>query len=453
MGTGSRSQHQPNQLTPAGQPAQNSDASEPDAGNQPDPAGERVLVGAGTTQSGQSGRRILPGDTYVDRLAHEQRPGEQLVSEQARARTTVTEQLTAEQARSLELQEQARLDQPEPEVSYLQDFAAFQADYDAARARRANGEDLVPYLTSNATAGLGDRYVGRGFGVELEFDFDTHAATDRVALGRIAADLHEAGLTRQTGGAEQYHAAARRGYSDDPAGWSLERDASVAGELVSPILYDEPATWRNLQTACAIIRQHGGRPTVRTGSHVHVSLHDYDHSIANHNQLLAMISGYQDTLYRLASNPQRRHHRGMLFCWPNTNPGAGYRNLAEAREVNRGHSIGVNLGAVHGDQRDHIEYRMFDGSLHPGTIQTQIKLALGLTHAAFRTTGTDHPIPAREPIGTHAGSNPDQRRLTGQAWHDTTHSYRSLIDTLYTRATDKAQATALFANTRWPTRR
>ncbi|GAB3435180.1 hypothetical protein GCM10027569_87000 [Flindersiella endophytica] len=368
-------------------------------------------------------------------------------------RTTrgVDADLADEHQASQRAQNQAEATWPQPpEVSYTEDFDAFRADYHEAMARQARGDDPVPYMTDDATGRLGARDGGRGFGVELEFDFEPTVANRAAAMAAITRDLRAAGLTRQRSQG-RYHAAAGRGYSDDPTAWSLESDATVAGELVSPILYDEPQTWRNLAAACEIIRRHGGRASTHTGGHVHVSLHDYDHTVDNHNRLLGLVSGYQDTIYRLAANPQRRSHRGLAWCVPNRNSGNGYRTIEHARGDNGGHAIGVNLQAVWGRLSDHVEFRMWDGSIDPGTIQAQIKLSLGLAHAAFRTAGSGASLPPPEPVGTHHRTNPGRQRLTGDAWREATGSFRNLVDTLFTRAADKAQATALFASTRWPT--
>lgn len=103
----------------------------------------------------------------------------------------------------------------QPEVSYTEDFDVFRADYHEALARQARGDDPVPYMTEDATGGLGARDGGRGFGVELEFDFEPTVANRAAAMSAITRDLRAAGLTRQRSQG-RYHAAAGRGYSDDP---------------------------------------------------------------------------------------------------------------------------------------------------------------------------------------------------------------------------------------------
>lgn len=362
----------------------------------------------------------------------------------------VLDQAAGEHAASQAAQAAAQQRWPaEPEVSYSTDFAAFQQAYQEANGRAERGEAVIPYMTENATAGLGAREGGRGFGLELEFDLDH---SNHGAIHDIARDLHAAGLS-QDPDIHGYHASRTRGYTDAPNGWRLEEDCTVSGELVSPILYDEPATWENLAKVCDIIRRHGGRASVRTGGHVHISTHDYDHGVENHNRLLNTYTAYEDVLYRLAGNPERRRHRGTEWCIPNRVHANGYRTVGQvARNHYHGHAI--NMSSTRGDSNDHMEYRLWDGSLDPATIQTQVKLSLGLTEAAFRNAGSSaHPNDGEhEPLGTHRrrrSSAGDRGRLTGQQWRENTASFRRLMDEVFHRASDKAQATALFASTRW----
>ena len=246
--------------------------------------------------------------------------------EQTRARAA--ERLQA--AASVQAASRARLPRPEPDGPAWSDddnYDSFQAEYDAARARHGAGEPAVPFVRENATGGLGARDGGRGFGVELEFDL-AGVANQSAALAAIGADLHQAGLTgssQQTG----YHSGRNSGYRQ----WSFERDSTVSGEIVSPVLYDEPGCWDQLAQVCDIIKRHGGKATARTGGHVHVGCGDFDHTVENHNRLLAMAGEYEDTLYRLSHNPHRPAHRGLAWCSPNRTPSAGYQRSAMCNET------------------------------------------------------------------------------------------------------------------------
>ncbi|MET7604889.1 amidoligase family protein [Streptomyces avermitilis] len=378
---------------------------------------------------------LSPDDRAVQRAAAQQ----------------VLDEVAAEHQAAAALQEQAREQWPANEpVSYTDDFDAFQRDYEAARERAERGEQVVPYMTENATGGLGAREGGRGFGVEIEFDIDP-SVDRRQAIENIGRELHEAGLARDSD-QHGYHSQQSAGYTDAPNAWRLEQDCTVAGELVSPILYDEPQSWQNLATACEIIERNGGRASFGTGGHVHVGLHDFDHDVANHTRLMQTYAAHEDVLYRLAQNPasEGNQHRGTRWCRPNPVPSQGYTAISQIESY---HGMAVNLsGARRGGQSAHGEFRLWDGSLNPSVIQTQVKLSLGMAAAAVRG---DTTIPdTRMQLGSHreqrrqAGVG-QRRRLSGDDWRTTTANFRRMVDSLFQRPEDKAQATALFQQTRW----
>ncbi|MEV5328893.1 amidoligase family protein [Nonomuraea sp. NPDC052634] len=333
-----------------------------------------------------------------------------------------------------------------PEVSFTHDFPAYLRAYEAAARRAESGEPVIPYMYEDATAGLGARDGGRGFGVEIEF-----VLPPGESLTAIAEELHKAGLTGDAD-VHAYHTSAETGYRTGRNGgrglWRLEEDSTVSGELVSPILYDEPETWENLRRACEIIRAHGGLATGETGGHVHVSAGDYDHLVANFVSVAEYADHHGDTLYRLGHNPEHEDHRGLGYCIPSTPPAEGYDSIELVRSTHEHHAA-LNLSAVNGSRRDHVEFRMWDGSLDPAIIQAQVKVSLALVEAAFRTAalGLSPNAGRREPAGSHAalrrlGSAPDLTEAGSL-------SFRLLMDELFWRASDKEQLTALYAITRW----
>ncbi|MCA1672737.1 MAG: amidoligase family protein, partial [Actinobacteria bacterium] len=194
--------------------------------------------------------------------------------------------------------------------SWAQDHGRFQQEYRAARARRSAGEPAVPYMREDATGGLGARHGGRGFGTEIEFDFPPHV-NSHMARAAILRDLKAEGVIPER------HPDRWLGYTQQRAHgyemWKCTDDGTVAGEIVSPVMYDEPESWDQLEKVCTILRRHGAIASVRTGNHVHVACGDYDHTVENHNRLLGDFHATGDVLYRLASNPERGSHRGMMW--------------------------------------------------------------------------------------------------------------------------------------------
>jgi hypothetical protein len=341
-----------------------------------------------------------------------------------------------------------------PEDSYTGNFEAFENDHNEALARKARGEEPVPYMTENATNGVFTRESGRGFGVEMEFDFPPSMDwSDRnAAIRAIGQEMYDAGLTpvpQQQG----YHASAARGYTDQHAqGWSFERDCTVSGEIVSPVMYDEPETWANIEKVCDIIRRHGGIANAKTGSHVHVGAPNMTPQAAT--ELMSIANQHEDVMYRLSQNPDKPKHRPMRWCGPNNDvPQGGYTSMSQVSMI-RSHAYGMNLGGVHGGSSDHPEIRYWDGTLNPAVIQAQVKISGGMVTAAERNASLGQSRRNREPVGSHATRlqavrGNSRRALTSDELSEDSATVRSFVDTLFTRREDKAQAAALFAVTRW----
>jgi len=331
---------------------------------------------------------------------------------------------------------------------WADDPGPFQAAYNRARERIAAGEDPVPYMREGATGGLGDRDGGRAFGVEVEFDLpaDWDRRRREGALEAIGRDLHTAGLT-DTSDMLEYHAGRRGGYRQ----WSFERDSSVAGEVVSPKMHDEPATWDQLEAVCDIVRRHGGLASRSAGSHVTVSTADYGTAIANHESLIRGVREHEDLLYRLGQNTERRRHRRSLAAKPQWAPPAeGYASLPALRRGNT-RNFTVNMAHVHGRADDRVEYRLWDATLRPSVIQAQINLSLGMTAAA----AADYRWGPAVPIGDHYARNRERLQgrpgagLTGARWLADTSQIRRLADRLFRRSANREQIAALYAATRW----
>jgi hypothetical protein len=453
MGSGSSRAHRSFSVAPSPEASQGGPTGQSSAGQRPElrppedlersAAGMQAAAAAPRARGAGGG---MGGGGGGGLSGYVPEPGGVPVDDLATATTSVAEELGQDHAASVAAQQAARDAGGVGESSWSDDPTAFQAAYDAARAAQRAGGAAVPFMTEDATGGLGSAQGGRAFGVEIEFDIDP--SVDRAAaIGAIGRDLHAAGLTSspyQRG----YHARP----SESLAGtWRFEADCTVHGEIVSPVMHDDPASWQRLSQVCDIVRRHGGRATARTGGHVHVGVGDFDHTVENHNNLLGLAASHEDVLYRLAQNPGRRAHRGTAWCMPNAVPTQPYRDLIEVRHRNSSHGTALNFQSVAGQRTDHVEFRMWDSSLDPGVIQAQVKLSLGMTQAAF-VTRPGAPAAGHEPIGSHRSRNHGlggRQRLRGDAWHADTASFRHLVDRIYTRDADKAQATALFAVTRW----
>src|SRR5437773_6962725 len=196
------------------------------------------------------------------------------------------------------------------------------------------------------------------FGIEIEFDGANPNA--------VARALHEAGLA-SSARQEPYHSASRV-----PGKWTVEHDATVAGEVVSPILQDTPETWAQLERVCQILQAQGARVSARTGGHVHVGVDSagMDHDVNKFRRVAKVCAWAEDLMYRLAAatGQRGRSHRGSTngyrWCGP---MGSGQfeevQGLSDlAGRVGSSHSVGLNFGNILERNRT-IEYRYFDSSL------------------------------------------------------------------------------------------
>ena len=272
------------------------------------------------------------------------------------------------------------------------------------------------------------------FGIEIEFDGANPNA--------VARALHEAGLAsspRQ----EAYHSTSRV-----PGKWTVEHDATVAGEVVSPILQDTPETWAQFERVCQILQGQGARASGRTGGHVHVGVDSagMDHDVNKFRRVAKVCAWAEDLMYRLAAatGQRGRSHRGSTngyrWCGP---MGSGQfeevQGLSDlANRVGSSHSVGLNFGNILERNRT-IEYRYFDSSLDPARLQANIKLACWVTKRAAELPDTAIPR-ERTPLGSHRSPrDPD----------DGDRMLRRFADLIFVRPKDKLKLYWLYQRSAW----
>jgi len=272
------------------------------------------------------------------------------------------------------------------------------------------------------------------FGIEIEFDGANPNA--------VARALHEAGLAsspRQ----EAYHSTSRV-----PGKWTVEHDATVAGEVVSPILQDTPETWAQFERVCQILQGQGARASGRTGGHVHVGVDSagMDHDVNKFRRVAKVCAWAEDLMYRLAAatGQRGRSHRGSTngyrWCGP---MGSGQfeevQGLSDlANRVGSSHSVGLNFGNILERNRT-IEYRYFDSSLDPARLQANIKLACWVTKRAAELPDTAIPR-ERTPLGSHRSPrDPD----------DGDRMLRRFADLIFVRPKDKLKLYWVYQRSAW----
>lgn len=297
----------------------------------------------------------------------------------------------------------------------------------------------VPFITEKgALGGMCTRESGQGIAPEIEYSFPEHWTEEQVRAANraIGEELHAAGLTETPEQQPHGHAQTLPPRYEHARGWCFEHDPSTGGtapgvprnggEIVPPIMYDEPETWENLETVCTIIKKHGGIASPKSSTHVHVGVSHYGTSVAAYNRLLDAFAENEDILYRLHANPdtgKHRIHKHPMHCSPNPRPSSPYTTFGEARADNSWKDFAVNLEPVTGKRDGHVEFRIGDSSLQPGVIQTQMLIAAALVNGAAREAEQQSPTGIRTPLGTHA-----QEHTTDRDSDQDTLVFRSFVD-------------------------
>jgi hypothetical protein len=408
-------------------------------------------------------RATPPQRTPASQLSEEeraQRAAEKLARiEAANATDWTTKEETMAEAR--------RTWKENSEVTYSEDFDSFYEVLNkATEEKAAKGSLTLPYKKENALGGLATRESEQAFGVEIEYDFpDTMSYSEKDEANRkIGKALKEANLT-PTDQKQGYHAAARNGYNDrhvdaDGKGtWSWEHDGTVAGEIVTPLMYDEPETWENLEKVTKILKDNGAIPTTKAGAHVHVGTARFGKDPKKYEELTRMVGQHEDVLYRLATDPARGEHRGkstrFTFASPISKVGPdGFQDANGMRRRHWQRTAILNISGASIDDNyksSHVEFRMFDATLDPAVMQNQIKLALNMTDAADRIAGQGGTKRDKESLGDHA----ERQKLRGRRKpkkediERETSTFRSLLDTLFQSKEDKDNAIRIFAANEW----
>ncbi len=289
----------------------------------------------------------------------------------------------------------------------------------------------VPFLRVDATGGLGAKRGGRSFGIELEYDLplnrdlpprERFPDLDRRSQ-QIGKDLFALGLTEDAFKRDRH---ARVGTSR----WRYEIDVSTdnGGEVVSPVLHDQPKTWRQLEQVLTVLRRHGGTAGVRTGGHVHVGIGDYGNSLAKHGALLNLFEAFSEELYLLAADPARGTYRDGAHARPNRTTVETFASVEALVAKNSTHHEGLNFESVDGSKQSHVEFRLWDGSLDPGVIQARVKLSLAMGELASKPAAVERLILRAERVKS------PQRRMA------------LLLEALFQRPQDRRQAAALYAS-------
>lgn len=290
------------------------------------------------------------------------------------------------------------------------------------------------------------------FGVELEFVEGNADA--------IARELYELGIVGHSRRVS-YHARSI------PGKWKLEYDGSVCngskgGELVSPVLTDTPETWRTIEKICEVAKRHGAKINQKCGGHIHIGMEPLDTARQRWRRFFKTIAGFEDVLYRISGGNLGRIRSGYTrYASPFSSQAqrtavSRFRldsredidNLAR-RASNRDRYLGINLTNIYeSDKPNTIEFRYFNGSLDPGQIQANVKVANGIIMAAQKARTQDSDIYTVTENHKRRGKLLNQQASSRDDRSSHT-AIKKFVDIIFSRKKDKDNLISVYAKNRW----
>lgn len=286
------------------------------------------------------------------------------------------------------------------------------------------------------------------FGIELEF-----VGGNADAIARELYRLGICGYDRRV----RYHSPSI------PGMWKLERDGSVSsgeggGELVSPVLYDTPETWRTIQTICEVAKRHGARINDQCGGHVHIGMDPLDTARQRWKRFFKSISSFEDVIYRLAGGSLGRIRSGSSTYATrfSSNATRGARSNFRMETDSDVSSIATNISGLNRylginltnipdpNKPNTVEFRYFNGSLDPAQIQANIKISNGIITAAQKARTQSNPSETMKRRGEMLRDEPFENRNRRD------HSMiKNFIDIFFSRKQDKDSIIGVYAKNTW----
>lgn len=290
------------------------------------------------------------------------------------------------------------------------------------------------------------------FGIELEF-----VDGDADEISRELYGMGIVGHPRRV----SYHARSVSGK------WKLEYDGSVCngskgGELVSPVLTDAPETWRTIEKICEVAKRHGAKVNQKCGGHVHIGIEPLDTARQRWRRFFKTIAGFEDVLYRVSGGNLGRIRSGYSrYASPFSSQARSaavrrfrldssedVNNLARTTS-NRNRYFGINLTNIYERNKPNtVEFRYFNGSLEPGHIQANVKVANGVIMAAQKArtqnsdtyTVTEHHKKRGKLLNEQSSYGNDRSSHT---------AVKKFVDIIFSRKKDKDNLISVYAKNRW----
>lgn len=221
------------------------------------------------------------------------------------------------------------------------------------------------------------------FGIEIEY---IEGQSDE-----IAKKLYELDLCPHI---KMMRKKVTKGYNK----WKVEIDRSVTngrlgGEIISPILVDNPQTWNEIKLICNVIKEYGGKINQDCGMHIHVGIDEMKNGWVN---LFKTLSLYEEIIYRYAGGD-----RGCIrdsyknYCSPCNIIDFPISKLKKEKDIknliyklmgrNDLKNKGVNfMNIISNTNKNTVEFRYFNGTLNPYIIQSNIILVSNIINTCIR---------------------------------------------------------------------
>jgi hypothetical protein len=288
--------------------------------------------------------------------------------------------------------------------------------------------------------------TGNSFGMEIEFVVPRNV--DRQA---VAQALYDEGLLDRPS-FSGYHGGA-----SGPGFWRLETDSSITPhglELVSPVLYDRPESWQQIERACNRLKEMGCSVNQSCGGHVHIGIAPLDHRTYSWQRLARIGLGYEKSIFRMGGADADGYratgragvHRGARFTGPlpesaerigrYDSPAMARSKMAQSRYT----MFNTKNIDAHTRRKPAVEMRYPNSTLDHRQWQAQIQVANAIVHqAAVIRNGS--PQNALTP---GLRSYDDQLRLTDSCSEDVEVDYFRKFTDVLGNDRDRLAATWLF---------
>lgn len=189
--------------------------------------------------------------------------------------------------------------------------------------------------------------------------------------------------------------------------WSVKEDGSLADEkdveLVSPILHNNAKDIGKIEHICNSMKRLGLYTTERCGLHIHVGADFFDGNEKAWEKFILIWNECEKIIYKM-SNPPRQLPRKGILQYANgrhneieniynsesqTDKDDKLKYMRYKLQGNR--YVGLNLDNVGDEEKNTIEFRIFNGTLEPEVIKEDIKLCGSIMLAGFDLALIDDP--------------------------------------------------------------